>query len=142
MRHDDDFSGVHLPWSLFLAPILRHLHQHPLQDFENLLLADFLVLPGRLYFCVWCHFLTRILLPPTRKRFDLARQRKKNRSAEPRPLLKPRPRGTNEQHLADAPFRERGPSTASLVQEPRGSGWSVLRKQKLDARASFSFFRE
>ena len=41
--------------------------------------------------------------------------RKKIRSAKPRPLLKPRPRGTNEQHLAGAPFRERGPSTASLV---------------------------
>src|SRR5437867_9657680 len=37
---------------------------------------------------------------------------KKKRSAKPRPLPSPRNRAA-EQHLADAPFRERGPSTAS-----------------------------
>ena len=35
------------------------------------------------------------------------------RSAEPEPLSQPRPRGRTEQHSADAPFRGRGPSTAS-----------------------------
>src|SRR5579864_2551855 len=53
------------------------------------------------------------------------------RSAKPRPLLKPRPRGATEQHLADAPFRERGPSTASVAQGSCGPGWSFLRKQNL-----------
>src|SRR6266478_9363815 len=47
---------------------------------------------------------------------------KKNRSAKPRPLQRPRLWGSKEQHLADAPFRERGPSTASLLQEPFGPG--------------------
>ena len=61
----------------------------------------------------------------------------KKGASEPRPLLTPRPRGTLEQHKARRSLgRERGPSAASSVQEPVGSGWSFVRKQKLDARAS------
>ena len=47
----------------------------------------------------------------------------------PSTLLEPLPRGTIERCLSDAPLRERGPSTASIVQEPRGSGWQISRKQ-------------
>jgi len=46
-------------------------------------------------------------------------------------------KGRLEQHLADAPIRERGPSTASKHQGPISPGWSFCGKQKLDARASF-----
>ena len=40
------------------------------------------------------------------------RSSNEKRSAEPRPLQEPRPRGTSEQHLADAPIR------GALVQAP------------------------
>ncbi|MDB5345000.1 MAG: hypothetical protein JWP89_3377 [Schlesneria sp.] len=63
--------------------------------------------------------------------------RRKKRSAEPRPLPQPPPRGQTEQHMADAPLRGRGPSTASVCKEPCGSVWRYLRKAVLDARASF-----
>jgi hypothetical protein len=43
----------------------------------------------------------------------LAPVRKKNRSAEPRPLQTPPPRGSAEQHKARRPLRGVGPSTAS-----------------------------
>ena len=59
------------------------------------------------------------------------RMPQKNRSVEPRPLLEPRRRGALEQHLANAPFRGRGTSTASSVQEPEGSGSPFSRKQFL-----------
>src|ERR1019366_4639764 len=68
-------------------------------------------------------------------------QKNEKRSAKPRPLLKPRPRGATEQHLADAPFRERGPSTVSVAQEPFGSGWSFLRKQNLTLARRSECFR-
>jgi hypothetical protein len=44
--------------------------------------------------------------------------------------------GPTERYLADAPFRERGSSTASVDQEPEGSGWLFSGKQKPDAHAS------
>lgn len=56
---------------------------------------------------------------------------------QPRPLLRPRPRGAAEQHLA-APLAGRGSSTASTASRASSSGWSFLRKQKLDAHASRS----
>src|SRR5262249_4049099 len=62
---------------------------------------------------------------------DDLQTRKKEGAPEPRPLPEPRPRGSKEQHLADAPFRERGPSTASLLQGPCGPGWSFSGKQFL-----------
>ena len=58
-------------------------------------------------------------------------ERNKKGAPNPRPLPEPRPRGTSEQHLADAPFRERGPSTASEVEGPCGPAWSVSGKQFL-----------
>jgi hypothetical protein len=44
--------------------------------------------------------------------------------------------GSTERYLADAPFRERGSSTASVDQEPEGSGLPFSEKQILDAHAS------
>lgn len=44
--------------------------------------------------------------------------------------------GPTERYQADAPFRERGSSTASVDQEPEGSGWLFSWKQKSDAHAS------
>src|SRR5439155_7960616 len=46
--------------------------------------------------------------------------------------------GPTEQHLADAPLRERGPSTASVgYKSQSGSGLQFSWKQLPDARASF-----
>ena len=55
------------------------------------------------------------------------------KDVEPRPLPEPRPRGTKEQHMADAPSRGVAQGAASLVQEPCGSSWSFSGKQFLDA---------
>src|SRR5690348_13124950 len=66
----------------------------------------------------------------------LADTPQKKRSVKPRPFAEPPRRGTIEQHKADAPFRERGPSTASMVQESKDSGSRVSAKQELDAHAS------
>lgn len=40
-------------------------------------------------------------------------------------------KGRMKQCMADAPLRERGPSTAFMLQEPEGSGWSFSEKQFL-----------
>jgi hypothetical protein len=46
-------------------------------------------------------------------------------------------RGLTEQHKAGAPFRERGPSAASVNYENcKSLRWRYLREAKLDARAS------
>lgn len=48
-------------------------------------------------------------------------------------------KGRMKQHMADAPFRERGPSTAFMLQEPEGPGWSFSEKQFLTLARRSSF---
>jgi hypothetical protein len=65
-------------------------------------------------------------------------KRKKERRTTAAP---PSPgKGQYRTALAGTPFRERGPSAASILQGPRGPGCRYWRKQKLDARASFRLF--
>lgn len=59
------------------------------------------------------------------------------KGVEPRPPSGPLRQGTTEQHKADAPLRGRGPSTASVVWEPKGSKSQFPKKQFLTLRASF-----
>ena len=47
--------------------------------------------------------------------------------------------GSIERYLADAPSRERGSSTASIDQEPEGSGLPFSRKQQLNTHALSSW---
>jgi len=51
----------------------------------------------------------------------------------------PRQRARQNSTRPDAPFRERGPSTASDVQEPFGSGWRFSGKQILNTRRLFDW---
>ena len=56
------------------------------------------------------------------------------------PLFGPLRQGATEQRSADAPTRGRGPSTASVVREPEGSGSQFPKKQVLThARRSIVF---
>ena len=57
------------------------------------------------------------------------------KDAEPRPLAEPPRRGSTKQHKADAPLRERGPSTAFVRQEPKGPGSRISAKQFWRLRA-------
>ena len=70
---------------------------------------------------------------------DIGQSPINEKDAEPRLLTQPPPRGTEEQHMADAPCG-RGQVAASSVHEPRGSCWRFCVKQIPDARASFKLF--
>ena len=47
-------------------------------------------------------------------------------------------KGYTNQHMADAPDRERGPSAAFVFQEPEGSGWWFPAKQRLTLARHFN----
>ena len=55
-------------------------------------------------------------------------EQERKRAPKPRPLTQPSPKGLVEQHMADAPHRERGPRIASTNGEPCGSSLAILRE--------------